>query len=70
MKKELFLCLDTAKVETAIVKRRLMKKDLIKLADLDAHTWFKACRGEPVRIGTIQKMSKALRCKPEDILKD
>jgi len=42
--------------------------DLMCKADISLSTLNRASKGNPINIGTLTKLKKALRCKPEDLM--
>jgi DNA-binding Xre family transcriptional regulator len=52
-----------------LIRKRLKKTDLKKLAGLSTTTLAKFAKGETVGLDVIDRLCKALDCKPEDIFK-
>jgi len=52
-----------------LINKGLKKTDLKKLAGLSTTTLAKFAKGEPVGLDVIDRLCKALDCKPEDIFK-
>ncbi|GHT87297.1 transcriptional regulator [Spirochaetia bacterium] len=50
-----------------LVQKGLKKTDLYTLAGLNSNTVAKFAKSEPVGLETIEKLCKALDCKPSDI---
>jgi DNA-binding Xre family transcriptional regulator len=50
-----------------LIKKGLKKTDLYAMASLNTNTVAKFAKGEPVSLGIIERLCKALDCQPGDI---